>query len=77
MPNFRRYDRLVRCREGHLFFTTWIPLVSIKSMRLGGGRRFQHCPVGHHWRIVEPVDESSVTPEDVAEARLHHDIHLP
>ena len=36
---------VVRCRQGHLFTTVWIPGASLKSLRLGWWR-WQYCPVG-------------------------------
>jgi hypothetical protein len=54
---------VVRCRRGHLFETTWSPLGSFTSIRLGPAR-FQHCPVGDHWSLVRPVPDSDLTPED-------------
>ena len=50
--NFGR-NTIVRCRQGHLFTTTWIPGASLKAIRLGWAR-FQRCPVGHHWSLVTP-----------------------
>lgn len=29
------FDRIVRCRQGHLLETIWVPLASIKAVRLG------------------------------------------
>jgi hypothetical protein len=45
---------VVRCRDGHVFTTLWIPGVSVTSLRLGPWR-YQRCPVGHHWSLVTPV----------------------
>jgi hypothetical protein len=45
---FERFDTPVRCSAGHLFTTIWVPLGSLKAVRLGG-TRYQYCPVGHHW----------------------------
>ncbi|MEU7869966.1 hypothetical protein [Dactylosporangium sp. NPDC049140] len=42
----------VRCRDGHVFTTDWVPGVSFKAVRLGA-TRFQYCPVGRHWTFVE------------------------
>lgn len=65
---------LVRCRDGHLFRTIWVPGVSIKAIRLGW-YRFQFCPVGRHWTMVKPVKERepdagapsfSLVPDDIA-----------
>lgn len=44
---FERFDVPVRCSAGHLFTTIWMPIASIKAVRLGG-ERWQYCPVGHH-----------------------------
>lgn len=44
----------VRCGKGHVFQTYWSPLGSLTSIRLGSAR-FQRCPVGHHWSLVQPV----------------------
>ena len=78
---WRRAHRLggnvvVRCRDGHLYTTLWIPAVSVKSLRLVWWR-FQHCPVGHHWSLVTPVDESTLTEAERLSARGHHDFPLP
>ena len=35
---------VVRCRQGHLYTTIWIPLASLKAVRLGWWR-LQYCPV--------------------------------
>lgn len=71
-----RFDRIVRCSQGHLFETIWVPLASLKAVRLGP-RRFQRCPVGKHWALVSRVDESTLTPPELEEARAHHDIRIP
>jgi hypothetical protein len=55
---------VVRCREGHLFRTTWIEGVSLTSLRLAPRTRFQRCPVGHHWALIHPVKEADLTEED-------------
>ena len=67
---------VVRCRQGHLFTTIWIPAASLKSLRLGWWR-FQYCPVGHHWTLVTPVDEASLGDEERVLARQQHDIRIP
>ena len=54
---------VVRCGRGHVFRTTWSPLGSFTSIRLGSAR-FQYCPVGRHWAIVRPVKDSSLTGGD-------------
>ncbi len=67
---------IVRCRHGHLFTTIWIPAASVKSLRLGLWR-VQHCPVGHHWTVVAPVDQSDLTDEEQRVAGEHHDVRIP
>jgi hypothetical protein len=73
---FESYDRPVRCRDGHLFTTIWIPLASLKAVRLGD-RRFQRCPVGRHWTTVTPLDPDSADAQDLAAAAAVHDIRIP
>ena len=78
---WRRSGRLggrviVRCQSGHLFTTIWIPAVSVKSLRFGP-RRFQHCPVGHHWALVTPVKETELSQEQRRAAGEHRDVRLP
>ena len=67
---------VVRCREGHLFTTLWIPGASVKSLRLGWWR-FQRCPVGHHWSLVRPLRDSALTEDERREAAEQRDIRLP
>lgn len=67
---------IVRCRQGHLFSTIWIPGASLKSVRLGLWR-FQRCPVGNHWSLVEPVNPAELSEEELASAREHQDTRIP
>ncbi len=67
---------VVRCRDGHLFTTIWIPAASVKALRLGFWR-VQRCPVGHHWTVVVPVREVDLTDEELRAAREHHDVRVP
>jgi hypothetical protein len=67
---------IVRCREGHLFTTIWIPGASVKSLRLIWWR-FQYCPVGRHWSLVTPVNAADLTGRERKRAREHRDIRLP
>src|SRR5579862_5808099 len=69
-------DVIVRCREGHLFTTIWIPGVSLKSARLGLWR-FQRCPVGKHWSIVTLVRKADLSEEERRDAAEHKDIPIP
>ena len=67
---------VVRCREGHLFTTLWLPAISAKALRLGWWR-FQRCPVGHHWSLVTPVNESGLSARERRSARRQHDLPIP
>lgn len=69
-------DTVVRCRQGHLFTTFWIPGGSLKAIRLGPWR-LQHCPVGGHWTIVTPVRAAQLTPGERAIAHRQHDFPIP
>lgn len=66
----------VRCRDGHVFTTIWVPGVSVKSVRLGW-RRLQWCPVGGHWSLVTPLRDADLTGEERASAAEHHDARIP
>jgi hypothetical protein len=70
------WNTVVRCRQGHLFTTVWIPGASVKAVRLGWWR-FQRCPVGNHWAVVSPVRAADLTDEQRSAAMQHHDVHLP
>jgi len=67
---------VVRCPEGHLFTTIWIPGVSLKALRFGPFR-LQHCPVGNHLTFVTPVRDSDLTGRERRIAELHHDAWIP
>jgi hypothetical protein len=73
---FKRFERPVRCRDGHLFTTIWVPFASLKALRLGR-KRFQYCPVGHHWTTVTRLDEASTRRKDLTKARAVRDLRLP
>jgi len=66
----------VRCRQGHLFTTIWIPGVSLKALRLGWVR-YQFCPVGRHWSIVTPVKGADLSDDKRAAALAAHDVRIP
>jgi hypothetical protein len=66
----------VRCRDGHVFTTIWVPGVSLKSVRLGW-RRLQWCPVGGHWSLVTPLRDVDLTVEERESASEHHDARIP
>jgi hypothetical protein len=69
-------ERVVRCRAGHLFTSTVIPMASVKAVRLGA-YRFQRCPVGRHWTLVRAVDPASLNADELARARSIHDVRVP
>jgi hypothetical protein len=69
-------NTVVRCRQGHLFTTIWIPGASLKSIRFGWAR-FQRCPVGKHWSVVVPVKEAELTDEEKNFAFTHRDVRIP
>ncbi len=67
---------IVRCRDGHLFTTIWIPGASVKALRLGPWR-YQRCPVGSHWSLVTPVRESELPDQERDLAHRRRDIPVP
>jgi hypothetical protein len=67
---------VVRCRDGHLFTTIWLPGISLKSLRLGWWR-FQYCPVGKHWSLVSPVNRSDLAGDEQRNASEQKDIRIP
>jgi hypothetical protein len=67
---------VVKCRQGHLFTTIWIPGASLKAIRLGWAR-IQRCPVGKHWTLVTPVRDSDLTDEERRTAAQHRDVRIP
>jgi hypothetical protein len=67
---------VVRCQQGHLFTTVWIPGVSVKALRLGFWR-VQWCPVGRHVTVVSLVKNADLTEEERESAAEHHDIPIP
>jgi hypothetical protein len=67
---------VVRCRDGHLFTTIWIPAASLKSLRLGLWR-LQYCPVGAHWSLVTPVRPAELSDEERSAAAAIRDVQIP
>jgi hypothetical protein len=67
---------VVRCRQGHLFSTIWIPGLKLKALDLGVAR-LQRCPVGEHWSLVVPVREADLSDEERKLARSRRDVRLP
>jgi hypothetical protein len=69
-------DVVARCRAGHLFTTTWIPMISFKAIRLGMVR-FQYCPVGRHMAFVTLVRDSDLSEGERWLARQYSDGQIP
>jgi hypothetical protein len=69
-------DVVVRCRDGHLFTTIWVPGGSFKAIRLGLVR-LQYCPVGEHWTFVTPVRDSDLTDAERRMAERYRDAPVP
>ena len=69
-------NTVVRCRQGHLFTTIWIPGIKLKELDLVVAR-VQRCPVGNHWSLVVPVRNVDLTEEEIQFAQEHHDIRIP
>jgi hypothetical protein len=69
-------NTIVRCRDGHLYTTIWIPGASVKSLKLGMAR-YQYCPVGKHWSLVTPVKDAELSDEERAAAAATHDVRVP
>ena len=67
---------VVRCRQGHLFTTIWIPGIKFKELDLVVAR-VQRCPVGNHWSLVVPVRTKDITEAELQSAQEHHDIRIP
>jgi hypothetical protein len=76
LRGYRPGNVVVRCRDGHLFTTLWIPGVSLKAVRLGPWR-VQRCPVGRHWSLVTPVSRAALTSGEASAADSVHDIRIP
>jgi hypothetical protein len=69
-------NTVVKCGQGHLFTTVWIPGASVKSLRLGFWR-VQWCPVGGHVGLVHPVKQAGLSEASRAFAIEHHDVPVP
>lgn len=63
--------QVIRCSDGHLYTAEWLPGFSWRSLRLGGGRRYDHCPVDRRWRVAQIVDPAGLTEQELAQARQH------
>jgi hypothetical protein len=67
---------VVRCRQGHVYSTIWIPGVKLKSLDFVVAR-YQRCPVGKHWSLAVPVRDAQLTEGERQFARQHHDVRIP
>ena len=67
---------IVRCNQGHLFTTMWVPLASFKAIRLGVVR-LQRCPVGNHLALVTQVRPGDLTAEERLIAEQNRDLPIP
>ena len=79
MPRFglRNDGRtVVRCRDGHVFTTVWVPFASFKAIRLGR-HRFQRCPVGGHWTFVTRVADEDISDAERGQAEQFFDGPVP
>jgi hypothetical protein len=76
MPGRRLPRTIVRCSGGALYSTIWVPLGSLKAIRLGG-TRIQRCPVHHKWERTWKVDPSTLTPDERAAAAQIRDVGIP
>ena len=66
------FDVTVRCSDGHLYTAKWIPLVGLRSVRLGQRNRFARCPIDRKWRMARRVDPETLSATEVMAARQHH-----
>lgn len=71
-----RYWRVMRCSQGHLFETPFVPFASLKALRTPTGR-VQRCPVCGRMRAVELMLTEELTPRQRAEAHGHRTGPLP
>lgn len=65
----------VICSEGHVYGSVWVPLASLKAIRLGN-RRLQRCPICGRFRMTRRVPPEEQTPEVLAAAEQRHDTRL-
>jgi hypothetical protein len=68
--------KIVRCSQGHVYSSIWIPWASLKAVRLGR-RRLQWGPVGGHFAMTQRVDPETLAADDRAAAESVRDAPLP
>jgi hypothetical protein len=79
VPRFTEHYRsmaIVRCKQGGLFETKWVPLASFKAVRLGS-RRLQKCPVHRRWELVQRVGATTLSDEERAAVARYPAGRLP
>jgi hypothetical protein len=67
---------IVRCARGGLFEDLWIPMASLKAIRLGPFR-IQRCPVHNRVEIVQQVDPATLTDAELAQAARYPAGRIP
>ena len=70
-----RFDPVVECKQGHRYRTIWIPGGSLKALRWFN-RRYQWCPVGHHWSWVRRIDADRLSADERRAAYAVHDLRV-
>jgi hypothetical protein len=73
--NPERFEPVVRCEQGHLYRSIWVPGGSLKAVRWFD-RRYQWCPVGRHWSWTRRVDERDLSEEERRSADAVHDLRV-
>jgi hypothetical protein len=73
-PN--RFTPVVRCSQGHLYQSVWIPGGSLKGVRWFKGR-LQWCPVGRHWSWTRRVGANQISADERTAANEVHDLPIP
>lgn len=70
-----RFEPVVECSQGHRYRSIWVPGGSLKALRLFN-RRFQRCPVGHHWSWTRRIDAALLSDEELESANAVHDLRV-
>lgn len=70
-----RFDSVVECSQGHRYGSIWVPGGSLKALRWFT-RRYQWCPVGHHWSWTRRVDTTQLSEDERRAANAVHDLRI-
>ncbi|WP_034087224.1 hypothetical protein [Streptacidiphilus albus] len=70
------YWRVMRCKDGHLFETPFLPMVSLKAVKLPRGR-YQRCPVDGRWGICDLQFTAELSEDERDEAHRNRTSRLP